>query len=79
VDDSETNISALKGYLSIYELRVDSVLSGLDAIRKISNGNVYDIIFINHKMPVLDGIETTKCLRDMQYDRPIIAYTAEKI
>ena len=79
VDDIETNIHVAKGLLVPYKLRIDSVLSGFEAIKKVKSGNVYDIILMDHMMPEMDGIETTKHIRYMGYDKPIVAFTANAI
>ena len=79
VDDVETNIYVAKGLLAPYELAVDSAGSGLAAIKKIKKGNVYDVIFMDHMMPHMDGIEVTKCIRATGYDRPIVALTANAV
>ncbi|MCL1901378.1 MAG: ATP-binding protein [Firmicutes bacterium] len=79
VDDVETNIFVAKGLLSLYELSVDTALSGQTAIDKIKRGKVYDIIFMDHMMPGLDGIETTKILRKSGYNKPIVALTANAL
>ena len=79
VDDVETNIFVAKGLLVPYELKVDSAASGFDAIEKIKNGNIYDIVFMDHMMPEMDGIEATKQLRKMGYDKPIVALTANAV
>jgi len=76
VDDVVSNIYVAKGLLSPYELYIDSALDGFEAIRKIREGEVYDIIFMDHLMPMLDGIETTTHLRYMGYNRPVVALTA---
>ena len=79
VDDVETNLFVAKGLMSPYGLRIDTAESGYAAIEKIKGGNVYDIIFMDHMMPVMDGIEAAKVLRDLGYDRPIIALTANAV
>jgi len=79
VDDVETNIFVAKGLLAPYELKIDSTDSGFGAIEKTKCGNVYDIIFMDHMMPVLDGIETTKRLRKAGYQKPIVALTANAV
>ena len=79
VDDVEMNIYVAKGLLSPYMLQVDSALSGFAAIDKVTAGNVYDIIFMDHMMPKMDGIETTKRLRQMGYSKPIVALTANAL
>jgi len=79
VDDVETNIYVAEGLLSPYGLRVDSSISGFDAIEKIQNGSIYDVIFMDHMMPKMDGFEATKIIRDMGYDSPIVALTANAV
>ena len=79
VDDVDTNLYVAKGLLSMYELKVETCESGFEAIDKIKNGNAYDIIFMDHMMPDLDGIETTRMLRDTGYTLPIVALTANAL
>jgi len=79
VDDVETNLFVAKGLMNPYDLRIDTVDSGFGAIEKIKKGNVYDIIFMDHMMPKMDGMEATKILREMGYDQPVIALTANAV
>jgi len=79
VDDVETNLYVAKGLLAPYDLSVATAGSGHDAIEKIKSGNVYDIVFMDHMMPIMDGIETTQKLRSMGYTRPIVALTANAV
>jgi len=79
VDDVESNVYVAKGMLSPYGLKVDAVTSGYAAIDKIKNGNVYDIVFMDHMMPKMDGIEATKIIRDMGYSKYIVALTANAL
>jgi len=79
VDDVETNIYVAKGLLAPYELKIDSTDSGFGAIDIIEGGREYDIIFMDHMMPVMNGIETTKKLREMGYARPVVALTANAV
>ncbi|MCL2028800.1 MAG: response regulator [Deltaproteobacteria bacterium] len=78
-DDVETNLFVAKGLLLPYELSVDTVASGFDAIDRIRNGKVYDIVFMDHKMPKMDGIEATAIIRDLGYTNPIVALTANTV
>ena len=79
VDDVEMNIFVTKGLLAPYELSVDSVMSGFEAIDKIKEGKVYDIIFMDHMMPKMDGMAATKIIRDLGYTNPIVALTANAV
>jgi len=79
VDDVETNIYVAKGLMAPYGLKIDSAKSGYEAIEKVKAGNIYDIIFMDHMMPGMDGLETTKILREMDYAYPIVALTANAV
>jgi PAS domain S-box-containing protein len=79
VDDVESNLYVAKGFLAAYELSIDTAMSGFEAIDKIKNGKVYDIIFMDHMMPKMDGIEATHKIRDMGYAKPIVALTANAV
>ena len=79
VDDVEINIYVAMGLMVPYELQIDTADSGFTAIDKIKNGKVYDIIFMDHMMPKMDGIETVKILREMGYKHPIVALTANTV
>jgi signal transduction histidine kinase/ABC-type amino acid transport substrate-binding protein/DNA-binding response OmpR family regulator len=79
VDDIETNIYVAKGLMAPYGLKIDSAGSGFDAIEKIKSGSVYDIVFMDHMMPKMDGIETTMNIRSMGYGRTIVALTANAV
>ena len=79
VDDVETNIYVAKGLLAPYGLTIDTAGSGFEAIDKIKAGRLYDIVFMDHMMPKMDGIETTKNIRELGYTRPVIALTANAV
>ena len=79
VDDVETNLYVAKGLMTPYGLKIDLAMSGFEAIEKVKAGNIYDIIFMDHMMPKMDGIETTKLLRNSGYVNPIVALTANAI
>ena|GEM_PF-3248863 len=79
VDDVDTNLFVARGIMEPYHLQIETVLSGYEAIRRVEAGEVYDIIFMDHMMPGLDGIETAKILRKDGYSGTIIALTANAI
>jgi len=80
VDDVETNIYVSKGLMLPYMLNeIDSANSGKEAINKIKDGKIYDIIFMDHMMPEMDGIEAVRHIRDAGYKAPIVALTANAI
>jgi len=79
VDDVETNLSVARGLMAPYGLKIELLPSGIEALERVKEGQVYDIIFMDHMMPDMDGIETTKKLRDSGYTNPIIALTANAV
>jgi signal transduction histidine kinase/FixJ family two-component response regulator len=79
VDDVESNLYVAKGLLAPYGLSIDSCTNGFDALDRIKNGSEYDIIFMDHMMPRMDGIETVKRIRALGYKHPIVALTANAL
>ncbi|MCL2184352.1 MAG: ATP-binding protein [Treponema sp.] len=79
VDDVETNLYVAKGLMTPYDLKIDLVVSGYDAIDKIKEGYIYDIIFMDHMMPKMDGVEATKIIRSLGYTNAIVALTANAV
>ena len=76
VDDIDINLYVAQGLLAFYDLNVEICASGFEAVEKIKHGKTYDVIFMDHMMPGMDGIEATKKLRDFGYTKPIIILTA---
>jgi signal transduction histidine kinase/CheY-like chemotaxis protein len=65
VDDLETNLDVMNGLLMPYGLQVDTVLSGQEAVDRIRAEEVrYDLVFMDHMMPGIDGIEATRIIRN---------------
>ncbi|MDR2036087.1 MAG: response regulator [Coriobacteriales bacterium] len=79
VDDVESNLYVAKGLLRPYKLKIDTAKSGYDAIVKVKDGNVYDILFMDHMMPGMDGVAATKIIRELGYQHPIVALTANSV
>jgi signal transduction histidine kinase/CheY-like chemotaxis protein len=88
VDDINTNLVVTAGLLAAYRCHVDTCTSGADAIKKVQSG-YYDIVFMDHMMPEMDGIEATRNIRTWEKEQqkddvthrqiPIIALTANAI
>ncbi|MCL2805828.1 MAG: ATP-binding protein [Treponema sp.] len=79
VDDVETNLYVAVGLMKLYKLQIDTAMMGQEAIDKVNSGKVYDIIFMDHMMPEMDGIEATKRMRNSGYNAPIVALTANAV
>ena len=84
VDDVGTNLRVAEGLLIKFNMKTDTCLSGQAAVELVKN-NIYDIIFMDHFMPGMDGIEATKMIRSLKHENdyyanvPIIALTANAI
>lgn len=79
VDDNEMNRKVAVGLLEPLQLQIDTAANGKEALSKIGQKE-YDLVFMDHMMPVMDGIEATGRLREMEGDYyqklPVIALTA---
>jgi len=82
VDDIVTNLKVVEGLLAPYQAVVDTCINGLQAIELVKRYE-YDIIFMDHMMPEMDGIEATTIIRSLDGKRfrtvPIIALTANAV
>ena len=80
VDDINTNLIVAEGLLLPYKIQIDLASSGREALEAFQEHG-YDIIFMDHMMPDMDGIETTQTIRDLEKDGPIpiIALTANVV
>jgi len=81
VDDMDMNLYVAREMLSLYGLQIDTAKSGFEAIEKIKS-NIYDIVFMDHMMPIMDGMETTGQIRKLgkEYEKlTIIALTANAV
>jgi len=76
VDDIDTNLFVAMRFMEPYKLRIETANSGQEAIDLVKSGREYDIIFMDHMMPEMDGIEATGHLREHGYKHPIVALTA---
>ena len=84
VDDNKVNLTVASELMKRFGFEAVMVESGLEAINRIEEHLVeYDLIFMDHMMPVMDGVEATRQIRSLnsQYakDIPIVALTANAI
>jgi len=79
VDDLDENLIVAKGLMKPYGLSIETVTGGYEALEKVNSGNVYDIIFMDQMMPGMDGLETTKLIREAGYTHHIVALSANAL
>ena len=78
VDDNEINLTVAKGLLEPLKMQIEAATSGKMALDFIEK-HKFDLILMDHMMPEIDGVETTRIIRRLhpEYDDvPIIALTA---
>ena len=84
VDDINTNLKVAEGLLMPYKMNIDLCKSGMEAIEMIKKTS-YDLVFMDHKMPEMDGVVATGIIRNMKtedsyYEKvPIVALTANAV
>lgn len=82
VDDTAMNLDVIKGLLKNTGMKIDTVLSGREALEAVRK-NKYDILFIDHRMPEMDGLQTLHAMKEMKHNKckgkPCIALTANAI
>lgn len=79
VDDNMINREITQEIISFYDIESDGATSGQEALDMLQKGN-YDLVFMDHMMPGMDGIETFNAIRHLSekkyHDLPIIVLTA---
>ncbi|MDD6572165.1 MAG: ATP-binding protein [Thermoflexaceae bacterium] len=82
VDDVEMNLKVAQSYLKQTKAKVDIAYSGEECLQMIGKEK-YDIIFLDHMMPEMDGIETLKAMKQskehLNVDTPVIVLTANAV
>lgn len=78
VDDNQLNIKVLKKAIKRFNFVTDECYNGLECLNKIKAGEKYDLILLDNLMPVMNGEETIKNLRQIpDFKTPVIALTAD--
>ena len=79
VDDNEVNLLVARGFMKRYGINIEMATRGIDAVEMVKKKK-YDIIFMDHLMPEMDGIETAEAIRKIDNDYakfiPVVALTA---
>ena len=82
VDDTRMNLDVIKNLLKKTRMSIDTAESGQEALSCVREKE-YDIIFLDHRMPNMDGVECLKRMKEMEdnksADAPVISLTANAI
>ena len=85
VDDTAMNLTVVRGLLKQTMVQVETVLSGYECLARAEKEH-FDLIFLDHRMPGLDGIETLRRLQTMNKKEnalnahtPVVALTANAV
>lgn len=80
VDDTKINLKVAQALFRPIRMQIDTANDGYDALKKVEE-KTYDLIFMDHYMPGLDGIQVTQKIRAMDENPnakiPIVALTAD--
>ena len=80
VDDNAVNLKVAQGLLKTFNLTVDTCKSGRECLELMKKNRDYDLVFLDHMMPELDGIETLNLIRadsdEYMKKVPVVALTA---
>jgi PAS domain S-box-containing protein len=82
VDDNEVNLIIAENLLLEYGAEVDVALSGAEAVELVRHRD-YDIVFMDHMMPEMDGVDATRLIRALPGEKfrklPVVALTANAV
>jgi CheY-like chemotaxis protein len=78
VDDNTINLNVISGLLQLSNITAFTATSGQQALDMLREDR-YDIVFMDHMMPEMDGVEALKHIREMGIDTPVIALTANAV
>lgn len=81
VDDNSSNLLVAEGLLTPYQLRVSTCMNGREAVELVKAGP-FDLVLMDHMMPVMDGMEATAAIRALGDDfklLPVVALTANAV
>lgn len=82
VDDNELNCDVASGIMELLGMQTTTVLSGFACLELLEKGERFDVIFMDHMMPEMDGLMTMKKIRAMNEDMsllPIVLLTANAV
>ena len=75
VDDEPSVLESFKMILKIKDYEVDTYPDGPAALAKLQKG-MYDMAFLDYKLPVMDGLEILKHIKEIDPDMEVVIVTA---
>ena len=82
VDDTKMNLTVMKGLLKATKVKLDEAESGTECLA-LTEKKKYDVIFLDHRMPGMDGVETLVSLRMQMHGKnsetPVVCLTANAV
>lgn len=82
VDDVQMNLKVFAGLLKDTKIQIDTAINGADALELIQSKR-YDVIFLDHMMPVMDGIEAFRRMKKLEKNpnviTPVVMLTANAV
>ena len=75
VEDEDTNFKLLEVYLREMNIRITHARNGLEALDLVHK-NQYDLVLMDIQMPLMNGLDATRKIREFNLDIPVIAITA---
>lgn len=82
VDDTPINLTVIQGLLKQTKIQIDLAKSGMECLELVAV-NPYDVIFLDYRMPEMDGVTTLKIMKEMQdypnMETPIVLLTANAL
>ena len=82
VDDADVNLLVFSNLLKKTKIKIDTASSGVEMLQMVRM-NHYDMIFLDHRMPGMDGIEAFHNMKKMtdglNYNTPVVALTANAV
>ena len=83
VDDNMANLKVAEGLMGQYRVKVVTTTGGMETLKLFETDRNFDVLFIDHMMPGMDGVELVHRIREMEDDYfktvPIVALTANAI
>ncbi len=82
VDDNEINQEVARAVMEPFEMKIDTASNGKEALEMVQE-KPYDLVFMDHFMPVMDGVTAAKKIRELEgtyfKNLPIVALTADAV